>query len=50
MNYTDKSSPEEIQQMFGISKGQFKRALGNLMKQRRITQKDGITKLIKESN
>lgn len=50
MHYTDKSSPEEITQMFGISKGQFKRALGNLMKQRRIEQKDGITKLIKESN
>ncbi|MGX7197101.1 CvfB family protein [Enterococcus olivae] len=50
MNYTDKSSPEEIKQMFGISKGQFKRALGNLMKQRLIEQKDGITKLIKKSN
>lgn len=50
MNYTDKSSPEEIQQMFGISKGQFKRALGNLMKQRMIQQEDGITTLIKKSN
>jgi len=50
MHYTDKSSPEEITQMFGISKGQFKRALGTLMKQRRIEQKEGITKLIKESN
>ncbi len=50
MNYTDKSSPEEITQMFGISKGQFKRALGNLMKQRMIEQKDGVTKLIKKSN
>ncbi|KAF1301073.1 DNA-binding protein [Enterococcus saccharolyticus] len=50
MNYTDKSSPEEIKQMFGISKGQFKRALGNLMKQRMVEQKDGVTKLIKKSN
>lgn len=50
MDYTDKSSPEEITQMFGISKGQFKRALGNLMKQRMIEQKDGVTKLIKKSN
>lgn len=46
MTYTDKSSPEEIQQMFGISKGQFKRALGNLMKQRVIEQKDGVTRLV----
>ncbi|GGI66750.1 S1 RNA-binding domain-containing protein [Enterococcus alcedinis] len=48
MNYTDKSNPEEIQKMFGISKGQFKRALGNLMKQRLIEQKDGITRLTKK--
>ena len=48
MNYTDKSDPEEIKQMFGISKGQFKRALGNLMKQRLIEQKDGVTRLVKK--
>ncbi|BAL62049.1 S1-like domain-containing RNA-binding protein [Melissococcus plutonius] len=41
--FTDKSTPEEIQKTFGISKGQFKRALGNLMKQRKIQQKDGYT-------
>lgn len=50
MAYTDKSTPAEIEQMFGISKGQFKRALGNLMKQRLIEQKDGITRLIKKTN
>lgn len=44
--YTDKSSPEEIKQYFGISKGQFKRAIGNLLKQRKIIQKDGKTILI----
>lgn len=45
--FTDKSDPEEITQTFGISKGQFKRALGNLMKQGKIRQTDGYTYLIK---
>jgi uncharacterized protein len=43
--YTDKSSPELIKSVFGISKGQFKRALGNLMKQGKIEQVDGFTRL-----
>ncbi|MFD2387742.1 CvfB family protein [Enterococcus rivorum] len=43
--FTDKSNPEEIKQTFGISKGQFKRAIGNLLKQR-IKQEDGYTILI----
>ncbi|KRM72589.1 S1-like domain-containing RNA-binding protein [Lacticaseibacillus brantae] len=47
MPFTDKSDPEAIQQAFGISKGAFKRALGHLMKAKMITQKDGITTLIK---
>lgn len=46
MPYTDKSSPEEIKAHFGISKGQFKRALGNLMKQRKVVQTDGKTQLV----
>ncbi len=50
MAYTDKSTPAEVEQMFGISKGQFKRALGNLMKQRLIEQKDGMTRLVKKTN
>jgi predicted RNA-binding protein (virulence factor B family) len=50
MPYTDKSSPEEIKQVFGISKGQFKRALGNLMRQRKIEQKEGSTFLITKTN
>jgi predicted RNA-binding protein (virulence factor B family) len=45
--YTDKTSPEVIQSVFGISKGQFKRALGNLYKQKKIKQEDGFTYLIK---
>ncbi|KRL65667.1 hypothetical protein FC27_GL001331 [Companilactobacillus versmoldensis DSM 14857 = KCTC 3814] len=43
--YTDKSDPDDIKEYFGISKGSFKRALGNLMKQRKIEQKDGFTYL-----
>lgn len=39
--YTDKSAPDEIQRQFAISKGQFKRAVGSLMKQRLVEQKDG---------
>lgn len=40
--YHDKSDPDDIRQYFGISKGQFKRAVGRLMKQRLVLQdKDG---------
>lgn len=47
MPYTDKSDPEAIKQLFGISKGQFKRAIGHLLKARLIEQKDGYTYLLK---
>lgn len=43
MPFGDKSSPDEIYEMFGMSKGAFKRALGTLMKADRITQADGWT-------
>ncbi|MGR3741857.1 S1-like domain-containing RNA-binding protein [Companilactobacillus sp. DQM5] len=46
--YTDKSTPEEIMDYFGISKSSFKRAIGNLLKNRYIKQEDGYTILIKE--
>lgn len=46
MPFGDKSAPEEIQEMFGLSKGAFKRALGTLMKARKITQKDGWTEIV----
>lgn len=49
MPYTDKSSPEDIKAHFGISKGQFKRALGNLLKQRKVVQVDGVTRLVPEN-
>ena len=45
MPFTDKSNPEEIQEMFTMSKGAFKRALGRLMKEGKITQEDGWTTL-----
>src|SRR5699024_304756 len=43
--YTDKSDHDDIKEYFGISKGSFKRALGNLMKKSKIEQKDGYTYL-----
>ncbi|MGM9966373.1 MULTISPECIES: S1 RNA-binding domain-containing protein [unclassified Rummeliibacillus] len=45
MPFGDKSSPEEIKEMFHMSKGAFKRALGTLMKANRITQEDGWTSI-----
>ena len=50
INFTDKSDPEDIMKAFGISKGAFKRALGNLLKQGLIKQENGVTKLVKKSN
>lgn len=43
MPFTDKSTPDEIYDMFKLSKASFKRALGKLMKERKIEQKDGWT-------
>ncbi|MGT2801410.1 RNA-binding virulence regulatory protein CvfB [Streptococcus henryi] len=42
----DKSSPEDIKATFGISKGQFKKALGGLMKAKKIKQDQFGTELI----
>ena len=47
ITFTDKSDPEAIKAAFGISKGAFKRALGNLMKAKKIQQHDGVTELVK---
>ena len=47
MPFTDKSSPDEIQEIFGISKAAFKRALGKLYKNRQIVQEEGWTKSTK---
>ena len=46
MTLNDKSSPEDIQTTFGISKGQFKKALGGLMKAGKIKQNGTGTELI----
>lgn len=46
--YWDKSDPKVIKEIFGISKGQFKRAIGNLLKAKRITQEEGFIHLIEE--
>lgn len=39
--FSDKSSPEEIKDYFGISKGSFKRALGHLLKAGAVRQENG---------
>lgn len=42
--FNDHSKPDDIRNYFGISKGQFKRALGHLLKARLVTQtEEGIT-------
>lgn len=43
MPYWDKSLPDEIKSRFNLSKASFKRALGKLMKEEKIIQKDGWT-------
>lgn len=43
MPYGDKTSPEVIKAKFGLSKASFKRALGHLMKEGKVIQKDGWT-------
>ena len=43
LSVTDKSPPEVIQELFGVSKKTFKKAIGSLYKKRMITiEKDGI--------
>lgn len=48
MSLTDKTDPETIYQTFHISKAAFKRALGKLMKDKKIEQVDGKTRLLNE--
>lgn len=51
MPYSDETPPDIIKQRFGISKSAFKRALGKLMKEGLITQKESWTYLVnKEGN
>ena len=37
INYTDKASPEQIRKDFHMSKSEFKRAIGRLLKEKRLT-------------
>ena len=43
MPYSDETSPEIIRDKFGVSKAAFKRALGHLLKEGKIEQRDGWT-------
>lgn len=45
MPYSDDTSPDIIRTRFKMSKGAFKRALGKLMKERKIEQREGWTYL-----
>jgi len=44
--YGDKTAPAVIKTKFGLSKAAFKRAIGHLMKEKKIKQEDGWTYLI----
>jgi len=48
LKVTDKSNPEVIYQMFGESKKTFKKAVGNLYKQRLITIEEDGLRLVKK--
>ncbi|MBO0961237.1 hypothetical protein J1P26_16155 [Neobacillus sp. MM2021_6] len=43
MPFSDKSTPEDIQERFDLSKGAFKRALGKLMKEGKVYQEGSWT-------
>jgi len=47
MPYSDATPADIIKQRFGISKSAFKRALGRLMKEGLITQKENWTYLVR---
>ena len=44
--YTDKTDPQVIREVFGISKGQFKRAVGHLLKNHLVKETAGQLILI----
>lgn len=46
MPYTDDTPPDIIREVFKVSKGAFKRALGHLLKEGLIEQRDGSTYLV----
>lgn len=44
--FSDKSDPQDIRKTFGFSKSAFKRALGRLMRENKVEQRNGNTFLI----
>jgi Uncharacterized protein conserved in bacteria len=46
MPFSDKSLPEDIRKQFDISKSDFKKALGKLMKERKLVQENGWSYLV----
>ena len=49
MPYSDATAPEIIRDKFGVSKAAFKRALGHLLKEGKIEQRDGWTVLLEDN-
>lgn len=47
IGYTDRAKPEIIKKDFGMSKNEFKRAIGRLLKERRVIIKENSINLIK---
>jgi predicted RNA-binding protein (virulence factor B family) len=50
MPYSDDTGPEVIRQKFGISKAAFKRAMGRLIRNGQIEQREGWTYLLKPNS
>ncbi|WP_257350436.1 CvfB family protein [Pseudalkalibacillus decolorationis] len=48
MPYHDKSSPDEIKEQFHLSKAAFKRAIGKLLKEKKVEQSPEGTRLIEK--
>lgn len=48
MPFTDKSSPEEIEKIFKMSKATFKKSIGVLYRQRKVTLEKDAVNLVKE--
>ena len=44
--FDDKASPEQIADVFGLSKAAFKRAVGHLLKEKQISKENGKLKLL----
>ena len=44
--FDDKADPEQIAEVFGLSKAAFKRAVGHLLKEKQIIKKDGKLELL----